>query len=500
MKKILPLIICLGLSAVIVFVFPMLSQSNSTNAEFSVENSLINQNIVEYLDAPIEMHKIYNEGKLIGIVSDLGVIDNLLERVYKEKYQEDFPNTSIDIGEDVYIVNELNYYSVENVDEEICDYLEKNDLFSILTNAIEFSDSKGVYATIYVKNVEDFYKAEESFLLNFISKESLELFNLNKTTSELTTYGRRELGVSILENMTVTKALASPSKIKNSEKEILEYLCYGDNTEREFYTVEEYDTIEGVGSKNHDLTAQQVVTINSDVLKSTTQILEIGTKLNVTYFTSPINVVVEQELIQKEVVYPESTLYLEDPNVREGMSWTYQYEVEGSKNVKYKETYINGVLVSAEEISSVITSQPVQEIIYLGSKVIPGIGSGTFRVPVDNLRISCGWGCYAGHQAIDLVNSYNRYGNVYAADRGTVTQSGYKTVNGYYMVIDHGNGYVTYYGHFNKPPFFKTGVKVEKGEIIGQIGMTGKATGPHVHFEIRYNGTRLRPCSVVDWC
>lgn len=499
MKKLVPILVCFVLSFIVTF---SLSSWKTTGvkAKYQIEHSIIKQEIVEYLKQPITVKKIYNNGNLIGILSDEKVIDALLNRVYRDKYKAEFPDTQMGLGEDIYIVDSLNYYHVENKDDAIVKYLEENDLFSVLTNVVEFSDHKGVYATIYVKNIDDFYNAEQKFLLNFVSPESLDLFKNNKTTKELTTYGRRELSVAVKENITVSKGLASPSKIKGSEEEVLEYLSYGDNMEREYYEVIEFDTIEGVGSKNHDLTAQQVVNINRDVLKSPTQLLEAGTKLNVTYFTSPINVVVEQELIQKEIVYPENTLYVEDETVREGVSWTYQEAVEGSKNVKYKETYINGVLMEALEISSVITSQPVQEIVYVGSKVIPGIGSGTFRIPVDNMYISCGYLCYPGHQAIDIQNRYNRYGDVYAADRGTVVQSGYKSVNGYYMVIDHGNGYQTYYGHFNKAPYFPVGVKVDKGEIIGQIGKTGLASGPHVHFEIRLNGERLRPCSVVDWC
>ena len=139
--------------------------------------------------------------------------------------------------------------------------------------------------------------------------------------------------------------------------------------------------------------------------------------------------------------------------------------------------------IPAVRLVSIITRQPVREETRVGTKVIPGYGTGTFRWPVDNPSITCRWGCYSGHQAIDIKNSYNRYGNLYAADRGTIAETGYTSINGYYQIIDHNNGYKTYYGHMNRPAFFKVGQNVEKGEIIGQIGMTGRdATGPHVHF------------------
>lgn len=80
-----------------------------------------------------------------------------------------------------------------------------------------------------------------------------------------------------------------------------------------------------------------------------------------------------------------------------------------------------------------------------------------------------------------------------AADRGTVIENSYHYINGYYMIIDHNNGYTSYYGHMNKKGFYPVGTNVEKGEVIGQIGMTGKATGPHIHFFITKNGVRVNP-------
>ena len=63
-----------------------------------------------------------------------------------------------------------------------------------------------------------------------------------------------------------------------------------------------------------------------------------------------------------------------------------------------------------------------------------------------------------------------------------------------YIIIDHNNGYETYYGHMNVPSPLQVGDVVDKGDVIGQIGMTGLATGPHTHFFIMYEGERYNPC------
>jgi murein DD-endopeptidase MepM/ murein hydrolase activator NlpD len=237
-----------------------------------------------------------------------------------------------------------------------------------------------------------------------------------------------------------------------------------------------------------------VLTINADVLKSTEQILQAGMLLNVTYFDSPINVIVTREKLVKETVYPPITKYITDPTLREGLRVIQTNDQPGYANAKYQESYVNGQLSGYKKISSVVIKQPIQEVILVGTKVVPGIGTGKFRWPVDNPVISCRWGCYSGHKAIDIVNIHNQYGNIYAADRGIVKVSGWHYINGYYMVINHNNGFMTQYNHMSRPPFYPVGVAVEKGEIIGRIGMTGWATGPHVHFAIIVNGSEVDPC------
>ena len=62
--------------------------------------------------------------------------------------------------------------------------------------------------------------------------------------------------------------------------------------------------------------------------------------------------------------------------------------------------------------------------------------------------------------------------------------------------INHNNGYKTYYGHLNSV-YVGVGYTVARGETIGQIGQTGYATGPHVHFMVTYNGVYLNPMTVI---
>jgi len=495
-KKILPVVIFFALSVIVTFFFSG-SDSVIDAKNQKLENTIVDQKITSYTNEAHEIIKLYHQDTLIGIVSDNSVVSKLVSQIYQDKYQEDFPESEVALGIDVYTVVELAYYEVENKDDEIKNYLVSNDLFSLKTNQIDFSDANGIYATIYVKNVQDFYDAENALLLNFISEDDFKTFQSNNQTPELTTYGRRTLSVNIKEKVTTSESLAKPGDIMTNYNEVLHYLLYGDNDNMEYYTVKKGDTVAGVGSLTNGLTAQQVVTINPGVLYSTDQLLEEGLELNVSYFTSPLTVEVKKERIAQEIVYPEAALYLADPDKAEGTSVVAQEESNGLKNVNYEETWVNGVLMSGVEKSSEVVVQPVQRIEYYGTKIIPGIGSGNFRYPTDNPYISCGWYCYSGHTAIDVQNRYNKWDVVRAADRGTVIQNSYTSVGGYYIRIDHHNGFITYYGHFRNPGFPAIGTNVEKGEAIGNIGMTGRATGPHTHFMISYNGVYVNPCNYL---
>jgi len=498
MKKYYPLIVAFGLALMIGFFFPSINfKPNQLATSAKIENTLVPQDITEYLDKPIKVTKLYDSGQLIGVVQDYDKITDLVTKVYNRDYAEKFPNSNIDLGVDIYSVDEMSYYITEDIDDEICNYLEENNLFAIETNMIEFSDTNGVYATIYIKNIDDFYDARNSFLLNFISQSDLDTFAANKEVPELTTYGSRTISVVIKETMNVETALAKPDDILTTYEEVLNYFCYGDNTELEYYTVNKGETVMAIGTLTNGLTPQQLITINPGVITDENQVLEEGMEVNVTYFTSPITVVVKTDRVAQEIVYPENAIYLADSSLREGMSYVYQEDETGLKNVKYEEEWINGVLVGGFEVSSVVTTQPIQRIEYYGTKVIPGIGTGNLRYPVNNVRITCGWYCYPGHTAIDCQDRYDKWSYIYAADRGTIYKTGYTSVGGYYVKINHNNGMITYYGHMKSLSPLAPGVNVEKGEVIGEIGVTGKSTGPHTHFMVQVNGTYVNPCNYL---
>jgi len=122
------------------------------------------------------------------------------------------------------------------------------------------------------------------------------------------------------------------------------------------------------------------------------------------------------------------------------------------------------------------------------------LGTGAFVWPADNHFLS-GNDYWSGHLGIDVATALTA--PIYAADSGVVVYSG--SIGGGYgimIMIDHGNGYQTLYAHLNNTLAY-CGQTVSRGQLIGNAGSTGNSTGPHLHFEVRYNGGFINPWYVL---
>lgn len=102
------------------------------------------------------------------------------------------------------------------------------------------------------------------------------------------------------------------------------------------------------------------------------------------------------------------------------------------------------------------------------------------------------------HGALDICVYGGTYGlNISAAESGRVITASYHWSYGNYIVIDHGNGLSTLYAHCSSLAV-GAGQNVSKGQTIGYVGSTGNSTGPHLHFEVRINGSRTNPLNYIS--
>jgi murein DD-endopeptidase MepM/ murein hydrolase activator NlpD len=122
------------------------------------------------------------------------------------------------------------------------------------------------------------------------------------------------------------------------------------------------------------------------------------------------------------------------------------------------------------------------------------------KTPIDGARISSGFGMrkhpilgYSKmHKGIDFAAPNGT--PIYAAGNGTIVKIGRNGSYGNYIQIKHANGYATAYAHLSKfAKGLKNGSKVKQGDVIAYVGATGRATGPHLHYEVLVAGKQVNP-------
>lgn len=141
------------------------------------------------------------------------------------------------------------------------------------------------------------------------------------------------------------------------------------------------------------------------------------------------------------------------------------------------------------------TYVPVTRSITSAFKPAPAAstGGGKLLWPTNSSRITqyYGW----RHSGLDIGNKAGQ--PIYSSEAGKVETAGWNRGGyGYYVIINHGNGLKTLYAHASKL-YVEKGESVSRGDVIAAIGSTGWSTGPHIHYEVRVNGTRVNPLDYI---
>lgn len=274
-------------------------------------------------------------------------------------------------------------------------------------------------------------------------------------------------------------------------------LLYSTKTAEVTYEVKKGDTWSQIAAKN-DMTSAELLALNPGYNINKLQIGEVLTlSASVPYLTMTV---VKQERYLDDVSY--NIEYTDSADLYQGDYKVTSKGEYGKADVMAKATYVNGEETERTILSSVTLKEPVTEYRLRGTKVRPTwMPTGSFRWPTSG-RISSYFG---GRKSPGGIGSTNHKGidiavprgtPIYAADGGTVTYSGWTSGYGYLVQIDHGNGYVTRYGH-NSSLTVSVGQHVYKGQQVARAGSTGNSTGNHCHFEVRYNGVAKNPLNYL---
>lgn len=265
--------------------------------------------------------------------------------------------------------------------------------------------------------------------------------------------------------------------------------------EERTYTIKKGDTWFGIAKKN-EIPSSELLKLNPGYNISR---LRIGDTLvlsaAVPYLT--ITFTVQQHYIED---VPYQVEYEKDSSMYQGDYKVISPGKYGSADVLADVTYQNGVEIERTVLANVTLVEPVTELQRTGTKPRPTwYPTGSFRWPcTGHITSRFGgrnlWGRYNYHGGIDIANSAGT--PIYAADGGTVVHAGWYSTYGYLVIIDHGNGFETYYGH-NSKLLVSKGQHVYKGQQIAKMGRTGNASGNHCHFEVRYHDKRQNPLNYL---
>lgn len=369
----------------------------------------------------------------------------------------------------------------------------------------EKEEAVEVVKKFYVIDKDIFKTAVENTIEIFVGKERYQQYK-NEEQSKIETTGRYIENIYIEGNKTI-KEMQIPvtEKIYIDAQELTHYLVFGDNSQTKEYTVQLGDTIEKVAF-NNQISVEEFLISNKDFTSSNNllypnQVVTIG-------ITDPqIKVVTEEQVVEdKESAYKTEIKY--DDNLYVGDDKVTQVGENGLERINQNVKSINGNIVFVDPKGKETLKAPINEIIVKGSHYVPNVGSlANWAWPTDSgwtitsyyaWRISPITGRRELHDAIDIAGT--GYGSpIYAANNGTVAKASYTSINGNYVVINHNNGYYTYYGHMSRI-LVSEGQTVARGQQIGKVGSTGWATGPHVHYGIwkgypYYGGRSQNPLS-----
>ena len=435
-----------------------------------------------------QIYHIYLSNEYIGAVDSQKKIEDLIASK-EEEASNQYKGLVIDAGANVKVIPELVYKSALDADETI----EKlnNEL---IVEAEAFGITVDGEPIAYLKDAKEYEEVMNKLKLQYVTQEELDAFNARQQSTEqlpaLAVNETRITEINIKETIEVVEAKVKPDQVLTVDQTV-ELLSSG-ALEKTTYKVQQGDVLGSIATK-HNLKLIELLDLNPGVTENT--VLKIGQELNVTALKPIINIeVISEKLAQEDINFQK--IVKEDNTILKGETKVTQKGANGTKETVYRLVNVNGQRTVQQVVTETVKTEPVDEIVVKGTKVIPSRGSGMFSWPTNGGYVSSTmgsrWGSY--HRGIDIARPSNY--TIKAADNGTVTFVGRDGSYGNKIIINHNNGYQTVYAHLSSFNV-NVGQVVQTGSSIGVMGSTGRSTGVHLHFEVLKNGAHVNPLSYL---
>ena len=261
------------------------------------------------------------------------------------------------------------------------------------------------------------------------------------------------------------------------------------------YKVVSGDTLSQICLTNN-IPMDELIAIN-DALEDENTMIRVDQELVINVPEPELSVMWKEEQVYTED-YEAEVQYIPNDEWYTTQRVTLQEPSAGRRKVAAVIEYKNGQEVGREILKEEIYADAVPKTIERGTKIPP-----TYIKPISGGRLSSGFGARSAptkgastnHKGVDWAVPIGT--TVAASNAGTVVHAGWASGYGYAVYINHADGRQTRYGHLSKV-LVKAGQTVSQGERIALSGNTGRSTGPHLHFEIRINGSAVNPLKYLN--
>lgn len=412
-----------------------------------------------------KVYAVRVDGKTVAKVKNKQVYEKVKEEI-KTKYQEKY-------GHEVEFNSDIKLEPVKALGTKVCTAqelttcLEKSLKVQVKAIAIKINDQQVAFVDSK-KDADAVLKGVKEHYVNSVSEGEL-------------------IKVEVLEKIKLVEEFTNPNNILavNQAKDLI----LNGSTEYNSYEVKEGESLWTI-ARQHKIPVEELIEANPQVVAENK--LKIGDKINLTASKPLLNVTVV-----KNITYEETIPYNEE-TVKDSKLWKWQKKVKqqgqnGTKEIVAQVVFKNGNKVSQTPIEEKVVKEPIKQIVCKGTKSeLASRGSGgRFMWPTTgNISSPFGQRGRGFHTGIDIAK--NSGATVKAANSGTVTFAGRSGGYGNLVIINHGGGFQTYYAHLSSIKVSK-GQSVSKGQNVGNVGSTGRSTGPHLHFEVRVNGSAKNP-------
>ncbi len=405
-------------------------------------------------------------GKVLGIAKSQHEVYKTIQVLGDKLSEASGANVSLDVERDIQFRRVMGFRMDIDTDEDILNTLTYMKDLQVRAYGIFIDDRMAVVleneivASGLLKNIQNQYAG---------ARQGVEYES-----------------ISFGEKITVQEVGVQLGEIWN-RKDAEHYLMTGSKTVRKHVVAkgQTFGEIAGI----YDLTESELAASNPGINPAK---LSIGQEL-ILSTGSPLVTVHSTEIATYYEKVAYGTQYIDNASIYQGETEVKSRGINGQDRTVAQIIRTNGAEISRKILSTDRMAEPVDEVLYRGTKPIPPKeGTGTFAYPIRTYTLTSRFGTRWGrmHTGVDFGSSTGT--KIYASDGGTVTFAGWKGSYGYMVVISHGSLMETYYAHCSKL-FVNAGDKVYQGQNIALVGSTGNSTGPHLHFEVRYNDKPKNP-------